>query len=153
MGNVRHAAAEDFPRLIDMAREMHAESPVLRVFEFDAGKVEQTLTGCLKSGVVLVHVGDDGEINGTFVGLVGEWWFSRRRMFADLGFYVTPAARSTLAAFRLIGEVKSWCEGIGLEPQDVQVGVSTGLHSEDIGRLYERMGFERFGGLYRLKGF
>jgi len=152
MAKVRHATAEDMPRLLELGRVMHAESPVLGVFEFDAAKVEQALLHAMNTAIVLVHV-TDGVIDGGFVGVVGERWFSRRRMFADLALFVEETKRGGIVAYRLIEEAKSWCQAQGFKPEDVNLGISTGVHPETTGRLYEAAGFELIGGLYRLKEF
>lgn len=153
MGSVRHATEQDLPRLIELGRLMHAESPTLSGFEFDSGKVGQALIAAMQTGLALVHIDAVAEIDGVFVGVVGERWFSRRRMFVDLALFVAPTRRGGLTACRLLNEAKAWCKAQGLEPEDVQLGVSTGVHWEETGRLYEAVGFERFGGLYRLREF
>ena len=150
---IRHATPDDLPRLKEMGRAMHAESPVLSVFEIDMDKVEQSIVFGMKKGVVLVHLDAAEAIDGVFLGVVNEWWFSRRLMFCDLAFYVVPESRGGLVAFRLLRAALDWARDQGLNPEDVQLGVSTGVHPELTGRLYERFNFERFGDLYRLKEF
>lgn len=141
------------PRLLVLGRSMHAESPALGRFAFDAGKVERSLAHAMASGLLLVYVTEQGVIYGGFAGVVVERWFSTEKMFTDLAVFVDPSRRGGMAAFRLLREAVAWCKTQGFRPEDVQIGVSTGVHPEETGRLYELVGFERFGGLYRLREF
>ena len=153
MAEIRQADELDLPRLMELGRAMHAEAPTFRGLDFDAAKVEATLRHAMNQGLVLVHVDDEGRIDGGFVGVIVERWFSRSELFTDLALFVEPTRRGGFTACRLLRRVVAWCKERGLKPEDVQLGVSTGVHAEETGRLFEKLGFERFGGLYRLRGF
>jgi GNAT superfamily N-acetyltransferase len=150
---VRHATTADIATLVELGRSMHAEAPVLRHAAFSPQKVEATLRLAMEHGLVLLNVDEDGSIDGAFVGVVIERWFSTERYFADLAFYVKPERRGGLTAYRLLRGVLAWCEAKGLAPCDVTLAVSTGVHPETTGRLFEQMGFERYGGMYRLGSY
>lgn len=152
MDNVRHARESDIPRLIELGRTMHDEAVALKHAPYDAQKVEHALRQTLERGLLLVHIGHDG-IDGAFAGIVVERWFSRSEFFTDLALFVDPDRRGGLAAYRLLRACIAWCKERGLDPRDVQLGVSTGVHPEQTGRLYEKLKFDRYGGLYRLREF
>jgi len=152
MANVRHATEADIPRLLQLGEAMVAEAPALRHAAMDRDKVAQTLRFAFVHGVVVVHEGADG-IDGLFVGLYGERWFSKHKALTDLALYVTPDKRGGSIAFRLIRRVLAWAQSKQIDPRDVIMGVSTGVKPEITGRFYEAMGFEQFGGLFRLKGY
>ncbi|MEK9810941.1 MAG: GNAT family N-acetyltransferase [Candidatus Nanopelagicales bacterium] len=120
--------------------------------EFVEAKVAAVLTHAMNHGLVLVHE-RDGTIDGGFAGLLVERWYSTDRLFTDLALFVAPTARGGLAAARLVRAAIAWCRAHGLAAGDIQFGISTGVHAEQTGALYERLGFERIGGLYGLKEF
>jgi len=150
---IRIATEADIPRLVEIGHAMHEESPSFHHLDYDEAKVALTLRHCMTHGVVLVHYPKDGVIDGGFVGLLVERWFGKDEMFTDLALFLLPSARGGLAAARLIRAAVAWCRDRGMRASDVQLGVSTGVHPEQTGALYERLNFERFGGLYRLRGF
>lgn len=138
--------------MIELGRAMHAEAPALCIFPFDEGKVEAALRHALEHGCAFVHE-KNGAIDAGFVGILTERWFSKRVMLIDLALFVQQDRRGGLLAARLIIAAVEWAKEKGLQPEDVQLGVSTGVRPEVTGALYERLGFECFGGLYRLKEF
>jgi len=107
----------------------------------------------MRSGVVIVHEGTEGAIDGGFAGVLTERWYSPDLIFTDLALFVRPDTRGGLTAYRLIREALDWCQAKGLKPRDVQIGVSTGIHPEQTGRLYESLGFKCVGGIYELEAF
>jgi GNAT superfamily N-acetyltransferase len=149
MASVRQATEQDIPALIALGRVMHAEAPALRHARFDGEKVEQALRHSVKQGCAFVHQGGDGEIDAVFVGLVIERWFSSDRFAVDLAIFVRPDRRGGLVAYRLIDAFITWCDENGIE--DRQLGVTTGVAPDATGALYERLGFERIGGLYQMR--
>lgn len=150
---IRAATMDDIGRMVELGRGMHAESPSFRGLGFDEGKVRAHLAHAIGQGCALLHVTDAGLIDGGFAGVVVERWFSRDPMLVDLALFVEETQRGGIVAARLLRSVKAWCERRGLAPEAVQLGISTGVHADKTGALYERMGFERFGGLYRLRGY
>lgn len=154
MAEMRTATVEDLPTLVALGRLMHAEAPNMRFTVYDADRVERALRYAIEvSGFAVVHVADDGQIDGGMAGVVSPRWFSAERQFSDLALFVRPDKRGGLLAARLIKATVAWCEAQGLRPFDVQLGISTGIHPEQTGEFLERLNFERVGGIYRLKGF
>ena len=151
--SVRHATEADLARLVELCRVMHAEAPNLNHTALDEAKVAKTLDFARAGGLLLVHEGADGVIDGFFAGVLTERWFSRDPYFTDLGLFVDPARRGGLAAYRMLRLAIQWCEAKGLNPKDVTLGISTGVHPETTGKLFEQLGFERRGGLYQLGAY
>lgn len=149
---IRPATMADLPQLVALGRLMHAEAPRMRDTEYVDAKVAAMLTHAMTRGLVLVHE-RDGAIDAGFAGLVVERWYSTDRLFTDLALFVAPTARGGLTAARLVRGAIAWCRAQGLSAADIQFGVSTGVHAQQTGALYERLGFERIGGLYGLKEF
>lgn len=153
MASVRRATEADLPQLVALGRLMHSEAPRMRLHAFDEAKVGRVLSFALGSGVVFVYEGADGVIEGGFAGVLTERWYSPEREFRDLAMFVRPDRRGGLAAWRLLREVINWCRAQGLAPADVQLGISTGVHPEQTGRLYEALGFRRAGTIYELEAY
>lgn len=150
---IRRATEADLPGLVALGRAMHAEAPRMRLHAFDGEKVGKVLSFALSSGVIFVYEGPDGVIEGGFAGILTERWFSPDREFRDLAMFVRQDKRGGLAAWRLLRAVIAWCQEQGLQPSDVQFGISTGVHLEQTGRLYEALGFRRVGHIYELEAF
>lgn len=150
---VRHATALDIPRLIELGRQMHAEAPAYKRLGFDDAKVTAMLERAMKDGILLVAATPEETIVGGFMGMLGEYWFSRDKCFIDLAVFVEPGRRGGITAARLVKGAKAWCQEQGVQPADVQFGVSTGVHPEATGQFYEALGFQLSGGIYRLKEY
>lgn len=152
MANVRAATHLDLASIIALGKRMHAEAPALKHAPFDEGKVQFALSHALTSGCILVHETAE-EIDGYFIGIVVERWFSRAKMACDLALYVRPDRRGGLIAWRLLDGYLFWCKTHGLPARDVQVSISTGAAVDATGRLFERLGFEPIGGNYQLRSY
>lgn len=153
MARVRHAVAADVPRLVEIGRGMHAESPHYRHLGYVEEKVAAALHRAIESGAAFVHLDGEGKIDGGFAAVVVERWFSHDRMVTDLALFVRPEGRGGMAAYVLLTTFIAWCKDRGFAPEDVVIGITTGVHEERTAMLYERLGFERFGSLYRLRGY
>lgn len=150
---IRRATAADMSALLELVRAMHAEAVALRHAALDLGKVEAAFRRSIADGPAFVHVDAVGEIDGMLLAIVGERWFSRNAMVTDLVVYMRQERRGGLAAYRLLDEFIAWCDEHGIAPYDVQLGISTGVHLEATGKLYEKLGFEEAGRMYRLRSY
>lgn len=149
---VRPATAADIPALVALGHVMHAEAAALRHATFDEAKVERALSVSISHGCAFVHEAE-GAIDGAFCAVLVERWFSTDRYVTDLGLFVRPDRRGGLTACRLLDAFLFWCERMKIPPADVVIGVSTGVHVEATGQLYERLGFRRVGGVYQLGAY
>lgn len=145
--------AADLAQLLELGRVMHAEAPALNHAQFDAGKVERLLHFAIDHGVALVHIDQEGQIDGAFAGMVVERWFSRERVLSDMGLFVRPDRRGGMVAYRLVVALIAWCQHKGMRPQDVVLGISTGVKPEETGLFLERLGFKLIGGNYQLEAY
>lgn len=146
---IRNATLIDLPALLALGERMHAESPHFRQITFSAGKLAETLVDVLDSPNGFLMVGDaKGEIAGVMVGLAVEHWCSTDLVATDLALYVKPEFRGSMLAARLIARYKSWAHALGAKI--ISVGISTGVNVEQTARLYEAMGFKRFGVLLEI---
>jgi GNAT superfamily N-acetyltransferase len=149
MGKVRPAVESDLAALVDMGREMHAEAPALRHAAYDAAKTGRALLEAIRQGSTFVHEMNDGALDGAFVGIVIEHWFSAHKMATDLALFVRPGRRGGWIAHLLLDHFIEWCEGRGIDT--VQIGITTGVTPEQTGKFYEREGFQFVGGNYQMR--
>ncbi len=138
----RHIVLDDHPKLVEMARAMHAESPRYRDRSFaeeKARNIINMLTLGLGGSAGFVVEGD-GKIIGMIGGAVVEDFFGYDKYVTDFVLYVDPAHRGGWAAPRLIRIFEKWAwENHAIE---ICLGVSTGIHMEDTVGLYERLGYK-----------
>lgn len=150
---IRLATEADVAHLVELARAMHAEATALAHTTFDDEKVGVAFQRSIGDGPAFVHLDPAGEIDGMLLALVGERWYSRERMVSDLVVYMRPARRGGLGGYRLLDALLAWCEDRGIAPQNVQLGITTGVQPAATGAFYERLGFESAGAIYRLRSY
>lgn len=146
---IRPATVEDIPALLAMGVYAHQEAPQYRIRQYDQAKAA-TLFERLIGGDGVVFVSDiKGIVVGALAGGVSEDWFGPDKMAYNLALYVDPDWRQGTHAWRLIAAFKHWAKEMGATV--IQMGISTGLHPEETGRLYQAAGFTPIGGMYELE--
>lgn len=141
---IRQATHEDIPVLIDLGEVMHAESPRFSRLRFSREKLATTLHQLLISpdGFLWVAESDEGVFGG-MAAIVGAHWASEDRIASDLALFIDPQHRGGLAVLRLINRFRWWARE--KKASIVQVGLTTGVNTEDTARLLERLGLTRCG--------
>lgn len=146
---LRCATEADFDRLIELGAAMHAESPSYRHMPFDGVVLRNTLGFVRENGFICVN-DVDGRINGVMVAVISPSWFGSGKTASDLALFIEPAARGGSLAYRLIERFIHWSDANNVNAQ--YLGITTNVHPERTGALFERLGFEPVGGLYMRKG-
>lgn len=141
---IRPATLQDLPALLAIGQDMAAESPRYSRLRFSRDKLAAALTTLIPAdwGFVRVIDGEQG-IVAVMLAAVTEHWISSDRCASDLALYVDPRARGTMAATELICAYREWAREQGAVL--LQVGVTTGVHTEKTAQLYEHLGFVRCG--------
>lgn len=139
---LRPMEPEDVPTVVDMGRDMIAESSFSSM-EFDAEKVTQFVSNC--QFAVVAVLGE--EIVGGIIGDVVEPWYSRDLMGVEHVLYVAPKWRGTPAAVMLIRAWANWCKQMGAK----QIRPATAATSLAADRLYSTLGFAKAGSLYLME--
>lgn len=143
---VRDATLDDIPAMVALGEIMHAESRY-SFMAYDGEKVATTLKTLMQTGgFVRVHV-KDGEIDGGMVGYMGNPWFSGERVASELALFVVPGKRGGMAAWYLLSEFGAWAENQGAK--EITLAITTGVKVEETGRMYQRLGFEQVGGVFK----
>jgi len=147
---IRNATTEDLPRLLELGEAMHAESRY-SIMNFDREKVAGLLTTLMTTDTGFLMVAEkDGRIIGGFAGIVSEHWFSHDKLASDIALFIEQDARGGMTAPRLLRAFLTWADGHGVKVKDI--GVNTGIHTNQTGRLYEKLGGKLAGLLYSFEG-
>lgn len=148
---VRPATLDDLPPLIAMGSAMHAESGFQHL-KFNAKKTADYLVQALmgRHGLAL-FVAIDGDSRPVGAALVhaGAHWCSHDVVASDYAVYVMPEARQHGVAKALIDAYVVWAKAQGA--RHISIGSTTGVNTDQAGRLYQRMGFEYVGPVYRME--
>lgn len=149
------ASMADLPAMIAMGRAFHAESSY-HWLPFDGTKLATVADRVIRQGngyAALAGDASGAEPWGMIVGVLNEYWFCRARFAADLVLYVAPGRRRTWAsatALRAFYEgFRSWAKMQGAV--EAGLSVSSGIHTEATGKLFERFGLDRIGLIYRAR--
>lgn len=144
---VRAATEADQQTIQRLLTDMHQES-VYRHVHLEHEK----LTAFLKfvrddeRHALLVYENADGEIDGVYIGNIGNYFFSNELGAWDLIFYVRPERRGSLCAARLWRAFRQWAEAKGAKA--IWPGISTGVYREQAARFYRGMGLEEVGSVF-----
>ena len=80
------------------------------------------------------------QIVGFIAGVVVEQFLSHDTFACDIGVFVLPEFRGGSYFLRLVKTFENWAKEKGA--QEIQLGVSTGVHPEQTVRMYERLGYK-----------
>ncbi len=139
---IRPATVDDVPRLIELGRIMHAESPRFAALRFDAAILEHTLRVAMADHFAMVAEYDE-EVVGGLVALLTPHWFSPDLTACDLALFIHPEHRGGTAPVRLLGAYAQWAKLNG--SRMTLFGVMTGVNTDKTVALAERLGWRRAG--------
>lgn len=144
---IRHATPPDIPRLVELGRAMHEESPRFSPFSYDAAKAHVFLEHLVSSPFGRVIVAEkQGEIVAMIAGFIIELFFSQDITACDAVVYVAPLHRGGTAFVRLVRTFEEEAEkAIGGGRGEIIFGVNTEVHAEETAVMYERLGYRRAG--------
>ena len=128
---------------MEVAKDAHEKSLSSSV-SIDPKTLRNNLQVCILSTEHFVLVVElDGEIEGVFIGVTHQLWYSKKKQATDLFFYVTE--KGTGWGAKMMRRFISWAkENPGVE--EIMLGISSGIGDTDRTRkLYERMGAVKIG--------
>lgn len=141
---IRFATLDDVPALVELARAMHAESPVFSVLRFDGEILAGNFRTIIQSSQGFARVFEvGGKVAGGMVAAAVPHFCSPDLVACDVGLFVHPEHRGSSAAVRLLTEYRNWAEGIGAAL--IQFGVMTGVAVERTQSMCERLGWKQQG--------
>ncbi len=140
MANIREATEADFPAMLAMGENMHNESPRYRVHNFSLSKSIGMLRSMEENQACLMLIAeDDGKPVGMLLGYMSEHTFCDGLTANELVVYVTPEARGSSAATRLIRRLEEWGKARGVS--EVVLGISTEVDADRTAQFYQRLGY------------
>lgn len=145
---IRKATLDDIEQMVELGTEMHLESEYVR-YSFDPIKVAKTLTGVIedKNGIAIVAE-RDGSILGGMIGYVTSHYFGNDLVASDLAVFVTSEERKGRLALKLIYSFIEQAKSLGAN--HISLANSTGVESDRIKALYERIGFKHVGYVFQM---
>lgn len=137
---IRDMKPTDIPVLISLGQDMHQESRY-RNLDFNPVRLMELGDQILKNPqMYLAKVYEvDNEIRGFVIAFVVHHFFGDDLTAADLAVYVMPEHRKGRVGIKLVQAYTEWCEKKGVK--EPLLGVSAGIDSLRIGKLYEHMGY------------
>lgn len=142
--NIRPATIEDVPTIVSLGAQLAKESPRFGRLQFSAASTGATMRALLSSPDGFLMVAEEGgQIVGAMAAIVSQHWMSTDRVASDLALFVVPSARGGNVGGSLAVEYLEWARKSGAVL--INVGVSTGIHTEATARMYELRGFNRCG--------
>jgi GNAT superfamily N-acetyltransferase len=140
---IRKAEFKDVSGIMEVAKDAHEKS-LSNSVAIDPKTLRNNLQVCILSAEHFVLVVElEGEIEGVFIGVTHQLWYSRKKQATDLFFYVTE--KGTGWGAKMMRRFISWAkESPGVK--EVMLGISSGIGDTDRTRkLYERMGAVKIG--------
>ena len=128
---------------MEVAKDAHEKS-LSNSVAIDPKTLRNNLQVCILSAEHFVLVVElEGEIEGVFIGVTHQLWYSKKKQATDLFFYVTE--KGTGWGAKMMRRFISWAkENPGVE--EIMLGISSGIGDTDRTRkLYERMGAVKIG--------
>ena len=141
---IRDAVLSDLPRIVELGRMLHQESPRFARMAFNEIKAADFLAGLIQSGDGFLVVSErDGQIVGGMAAMVAREWFSDERFAYDVSLFIEPQYRGSILPLRLLLSYKDWAKSKGL--LFAVAGVGTGINVERTTELYRRAGMTDIG--------
>ncbi len=149
---IRQATISDLDALVELGREMVAEAPEYEGLSFNGGRLRKFVRWAMGDGDGLALIAEmPTEPLKTPVGCIvvfpAPYAFADDVFVADLGLYIRPGHRKGRLAVGLVRRVEDWCREQGYD--DIQLGVSTGVHLDRTSSLYESLGYRESGRTFR----
>ena len=149
---IRQMVGDDIEALTSIGAAMHLESAYKHT-DYSADKCRALGENIISSPRLLGLVSEvDGDINGFFIGVISEHYFSDTLMASDFLLYVIPEYRNGLSGVRLIKSYIEWAKESGIETGNIQLGQTAGIAPATVDRLYKKLGFHPSGTIYKMRG-
>jgi GNAT superfamily N-acetyltransferase len=148
---IRPYNPKDLTQILPIAEQFHQESASSYV-PFNPHKVAHQLELTLSNPEQRVcWVAElDGEIIGSFYGVITPHYFADALMSNDLWWYVSPDHRGGTYGIKLLKKYISWANIQGVE--EIGITVGSGIEIEKTSAMLERVGFEKTQIALKMKG-
>jgi GNAT superfamily N-acetyltransferase len=136
---LRPIKVEDIGLIIEMLHALHVESPHYNKVQPDEEYVSTTLATMIEQPNFIGCI--DSDLRGFMFGTANLTWFENELNAYELLLYILPEYRGGLLAARLIRQFEK--DAQRLNCIHVRAGTSTRIRTEEVLRLYERLGYTR----------
>lgn len=144
---IKEAAFRDCQRITDFCRRMHEETKPAAKFSASRTRKALQAATCNPTLHKVWFAEVEGKVEGVLIGVTNQVWYSGQKEAYDLMFMVSEEGRGYggMLARRFV----RWARQ---QPGVVQVILSEALGaSERTERMYERLGFNYVGKVFRLE--
>lgn len=150
--NIREAVMTDVGSICVHLMNMH-ETTSYKNTNVDIQKMSQSLMNFIELEGVCVFVLEINEdVEGFFIGAATEQWWGHTLQASDLLLYISPAFRNNGSAPALINAYKAWAIGMGVQKDQIRLGITTDVNVEKTSKLYNNLGFVDGGKLFKYEG-
>ena len=137
--------SDDVFEVLKLGKMLHQESR-FRTSPFNDDKVLH-LFGLTLKYPDRVFIAYDSEFKGFILMSIQEDYFSDTKYAADFCLYIKPEYRGGLLVKRLVGEAEKWALNNGA--YEVRLGHTTGIKTDTAPRLFDKLGYEPTGYLFK----
>lgn len=149
---VREATLLDISAVCMHLMNMH-ETTSYKTTNVDVVKMSKSLKEFVElEGVCFFILEANGEVEGFFLGIAMEQWWGYTLQASDLLLYISPAFRNNGAAPLLIDAYTKWALSIGVQTDQIRLGITTDVNVEKTAALYNSLGYVDGGKLFKFKG-
>lgn len=149
MIEIREGRQSDIQQAVELGKSYHKESG-LGSMEFNELKAYGLCEYLLQSGLGLVAE-DNGQLVGMMGAIITSHIFSDTPIAQDVLIYVKPDYRGQGISGRLVDVYVIWARDKGVKPENIFLGINSGIKSEQTENKYKTLGFQRFGVSMRLE--
>lgn len=144
---IRDATPDDVPALVELGRQMAAESPRFSRLTYSPAKLDALFRMLIASPDGLLLVAESkGDRVGVMACMVADHWCAEGRMAMEFGLFIAPQHRGGMSAARMIRRYVQWARERGAA--DIGLGISTGVHAEQTASFYNALGLRPVGMLF-----
>ena len=136
---LRKITTADVGLIIEMLHALHAESPHYNKVLADEQYVRNNLSVMTEHPSFIGVI--DADLRGFMFGTTAQQWYDPELNAHELLLYILPEYRGGLLAARLIRQFEKDAERLNCV--HVRAGTSTRIGTEEVLRLYERLGYTR----------
>jgi len=148
---IRDATEEDVIPMVSWGKLMYEQSQFNK-YDWDDIKVIGLVRMIIKDPMgiaVVAELEDSKQIVGGMIGMVREHFFGKDLEASDYAVFLAPEFRQSAAGFAVIkAYIKKATE---LGANEITLGNSTGNQPDRVAKLYEKIGFTRYGYNFRMQ--
>lgn len=145
---IRDITEEDLPTIVRLSQAMHADS-TFSSMDFDPLVIGRTLLELMtRDNGLAITAEHEGRLVGMLGAFVMPCFFGKEQVAEDVGLFVIPDKRGSLAASALIRRYLAWAKERGAK----RVTLANSAGTEDVAfqKLCGRLGMQRAGSVMYL---